>query len=163
MNLSSDIGSVCVLITKQECCLLNITFMWTSNILVPAPKRAIALRSANSLGSRWSFESALTYSWTLQMVVVTWRTLEADSFSWDTEVWRWLTIEVSMVARDIDLEHWAIPSTKMSVQQFRNRASWVSYLQEGKNCNIYTSTCCAILSVLPQTHMTFWFSSLTVT
>ena len=83
----------------------------------------MALSSANSLGSRWSFESALTYSWTLQMVVVTWRTLEADSFSWDTEVWRWLTIEVSMVARDIDLEHWAIPSTKMSVQQFRNRAS----------------------------------------
>ena len=89
----------------------------------------MALSRANSLGSRWSLASALTYSCTLQMVVVTWRTLEADSFSCDTEVWRWLTIEVNIVDRFMDFEHWAMPRTKMSVQQFRTSASWVSYLK----------------------------------
>ena len=66
---------------------------------------------------------ALTYSCTLQMVVVTCRTLCADSFSCWTDVCKWLTMVLRMLDRFMVAEHWAMPRMKRSDQAFLTRAT----------------------------------------
>ena len=69
---------------------------------------------------------ALTYSCTLQMVEVTCLTLDAVSFSCETEVWRWETMAVRMLWRFMAFAHCARPRMKRSDHALRTSPTWVS-------------------------------------
>lgn len=75
---------------------------------------------------------ALTYSCTLQMVAVTWRTRCADSFSCATEACSCATMADRMLGRFMAELHCARPSTNRSDHALRIRPTWVSKL-EGAN------------------------------
>lgn len=86
----------------------------------------MAFRYANSLSSMAILAMALTYSRTLQIVVVTWRTRCADRRSCDTEVCRCATMADRMACRFMAPAHCAIPSTNRSDHALRTRPTWVS-------------------------------------
>jgi hypothetical protein len=69
---------------------------WSNSIDSPVPNSAIAFRYANSWSPIFILFIALTYSCTLQMVVVTCFTLAAVNLSWDTEVCRCETMAERM-------------------------------------------------------------------
>ena len=73
--------------------------------ILPVLKSAVNLRRANSFSSMANLFITLTYSWTLQMVVVTKRTLWAVNFSCWTEVCKWLTMVLKMLDKFMLAEH----------------------------------------------------------
>ena len=90
---------------------------------IPVLNNAMSFKRANSFSSMAILVMALTYSWTLQIVVVTCRTLCADNFSCWTEVCKWLTIVLRMLDKFIVFEHCAMPRIKRSDQEFLTRAT----------------------------------------
>ena len=88
-------------------CTVYLTCNFINQVLnfLPVLKSAVNLRSANSFSSIANLVITLTYSWTLQMVVVTSRTLCAVNFSCWTDVCKWLTIVLKMLLKFILAEH----------------------------------------------------------